>query len=91
MHPLGIDLLFCFLGQLDNTLLDGKHVYLCAHNKQRLIKAIYVQSECGQTVHNKLLEYDCGKFQIVEIIHENIQYWQDSVSDVHCLDTLCRS
>ena len=51
------------------------------------MKAIYVQREPGQTVHNKSLEDDCGKFQIVEIVYENIQYWQDFDPDVHCSDT----
>ena len=51
------------------------------------MKAIYVQSEPGQIVHNKSLEDDCGKFQINETVHENIQYWQEFDADVHCPDT----
>ena len=87
VYPLGIDFLFCFQDQLDSPLRDGEHVYLCANNKQRFMKAIYVQREPGQTIHNKSLEDGCGKFQIVEIFHENIQYWQDFDPDVHCPDT----
>ena len=79
--------MFCFWDQLDNTLLDDEHVYLCASNKQRLMKVIYVQSEPGKIVHNKSLEDDSGKFQIVEIFHESIQYWQDFDGDAHCPDT----
>ena len=48
---------------------------------------IYVQSEPGKIVHNKSLEDDSGKFQIVEIFHESIQYWQDFDRDAHCPDT----
>lgn len=50
------------------------------------MKAIYVQSKPVQTVHNKSLEDNSGKFQIAEIVHENIQYWLDFNPDVHCPD-----
>ena len=51
------------------------------------MKAVYIQGEPGQVVHNSLLREDCGKFKIVEIYHEHLEHWDDFDADKNCPDT----
>ena len=61
-------------------LKDGEHVYLLSQTKKRLMKAFYVSGNIG---NNKTLAKDECRFQIVEIMTENISCWQFN-PDIHC-------